>query len=98
MICQGNYEKACHYFSQAFEAAVSLQEIQLIEEAQVHFGIAKAHTMMLAVSRHTEAADYVSMEYLLAWKKNRSDMFSDPANAGKAGYETHSSHIHAVVK
>ncbi|XP_068125798.1 tetratricopeptide repeat protein 29 isoform X2 [Hyperolius riggenbachi] len=77
---RGNYEKACQYFSQAYEAAVSLGELQLIEEAQVHFGIAKAHRMMLAVSRHTEAADYVSMEYLLAWKKNRSDMFSDPAN------------------
>ncbi|XP_072261990.1 tetratricopeptide repeat protein 29 [Pyxicephalus adspersus] len=79
---RGNYEKACHYFSQAYDAAVSLGEIQLIQEAQVHFGIAKAHRMMLAVSRHTEAADYVSMDYLLAWKKNRSDMFSDPANAG----------------
>ncbi|XP_075055127.1 tetratricopeptide repeat protein 29 isoform X2 [Mixophyes fleayi] len=78
---RGNYEKACQYFSQAYEAAVSLGEIPLIEEAQVHFGIAKAHRMMLAVSRHTEAADYVSMEYLLAWKTNRSDMFSDPAIA-----------------
>ncbi|XP_077135407.1 tetratricopeptide repeat protein 29 isoform X1 [Ranitomeya variabilis] len=75
-----NYEKACHYFSQAYETAVNHGEIPLIEEAQVHFGIAKAHRMMLAVSRHTGAADYVSMEYLLAWKKNRSDMFSDPAN------------------
>ncbi|XP_063776658.1 tetratricopeptide repeat protein 29 isoform X2 [Pseudophryne corroboree] len=79
---RGNYEKACLCFSQAYEAAVSLGEIPLIEEAQVHFGIAKAHRMMLAVSRHTEAADYVSMEYLLTWKKNRSDMFSDPANTG----------------
>ncbi|KAM9330456.1 tetratricopeptide repeat protein 29 [Gastrophryne carolinensis] len=77
---RGKYEKACQYFSQAFEAAVHLGEIPLIEEAQVHFGIAKAHRMMLTVSRHTEAADYVSMDYLLAWKKNRSDMFSDPAN------------------
>ncbi|KAG9480070.1 hypothetical protein GDO78_011860 [Eleutherodactylus coqui] len=77
---RGNYEKACQYFSQAYETAVNLGEVSLLEETQVHFGIAKAHRMMLAVSRHTEAADYVSMEYLLAWKKNRSDMFSDPAN------------------
>ncbi|XP_040276447.1 tetratricopeptide repeat protein 29 [Bufo bufo] len=80
---RGNYEKACQYFSQAYETAVNLGEIPLIEEAQVHCGIAKAHRMMLAVSRHTEAADYVSMEYLLAWKKNRSDMFSDPANIAR---------------
>ncbi|KAM3937733.1 tetratricopeptide repeat protein 29 [Leptodactylus fuscus] len=89
---RGNYEKACQYFSQAYETAVNLGEIPLIEEAQVHFGIAKAHRMMLAVSRHTEAADYVSMEYLLAWKKNRSDMFSDPANvASLAPFEAESS-------
>ncbi|XP_069832984.1 tetratricopeptide repeat protein 29 isoform X1 [Dendropsophus ebraccatus] len=80
---RGDYEKACHYFSQAYETAVTLGQIQLIEEAQVHFGIAKAHRMMLAVSRHTEAADYVSMEYLLAWKKNRSDMFTDPSNVAR---------------
>ncbi|XP_075705807.1 tetratricopeptide repeat protein 29 isoform X2 [Rhinoderma darwinii] len=77
---RGNYEKACQYFSQAYETAVNLGERPLIEEAQVHFGIAKAHRMMPAVSRHTEASDYVSMENLLAWKKNRSDMISDPAN------------------
>ncbi|KAG8592353.1 hypothetical protein GDO81_000472 [Engystomops pustulosus] len=89
---RGNYEKACQYFSQAYVTAVNFGEIPLIEEAQVHFGIAKAHRMMLAVSRHTEAADYVSMEYLLAWKKNRSDMFSDPANvASLASIEADSS-------
>ncbi|XP_071977805.1 tetratricopeptide repeat protein 29 isoform X3 [Engystomops pustulosus] len=89
---RGNYEKACQYFSQAYVTAVNFGEIPLIEEAQVHFGIAKAHRMMLAVSRHTEAADYVSMEYLLAWKKNRSDMFSDPANvASLASIEANSS-------
>ncbi|XP_056418818.1 tetratricopeptide repeat protein 29 isoform X2 [Hyla sarda] len=80
---RGNYEKACQYFSQAYETAVNLGEIPLIEEAQVHFGIAKAHQMMQTVSRHTEAADYVSMEYLLAWKKNRSDMFNDPAKVAR---------------
>ncbi|KAM4807697.1 tetratricopeptide repeat protein 29 [Rhinophrynus dorsalis] len=79
---RGNYEKACHYFHQAYETAMSLGEIPLIEEAQVHYGIAKAHKMMLKISRFTEAADYVSIEYLLAWKRNRSDVFSDPAKSG----------------
>ncbi|KAM8939467.1 tetratricopeptide repeat protein 29 [Pelodytes ibericus] len=80
---RGNYQKACEYFSQAYETAMLLGETTLIEEAQVHYGIAKAHTMMLTVKRLTETADYVSMEYLHAWKKNRSDMCSDPVKAGK---------------
>uniref|UniRef100_A0A8C5LV45 Tetratricopeptide repeat protein 29 n=1 Tax=Leptobrachium leishanense TaxID=445787 RepID=A0A8C5LV45_9ANUR len=79
---RGNYEKACKYFSEAYETAIPLGEITLIEEVKVYYGIAKAHSMMLPVSRLIEAADYVSMERLHAWKKSRSDMFSDPENSG----------------
>ncbi|XP_053316707.1 tetratricopeptide repeat protein 29 [Spea bombifrons] len=80
---RGDYEKACKYFSQAYETAMHLGEIKLIEEAQVHYGIAKAHWMMLAMSRLTEAADYISMESLYAWKNNRTDVFSDPGKVCK---------------
>ncbi|KAG8453942.1 hypothetical protein GDO86_000532, partial [Hymenochirus boettgeri] len=75
----GNYEKACHYFSQAYETALKLNDLPLIEETQVQYGIAKAHKMMLAVSRFTDCADCTSIGYLLEWKMNRSDMFSEPA-------------------
>ncbi|XP_053559692.1 tetratricopeptide repeat protein 29 [Bombina bombina] len=78
---RGNYEKSCEYFAQAYETAVCLSDIVLIEEAQVYYGIAKAHRMMLTVNRLTESADYVSIEKLLAWKMNRSGMCSDPVKA-----------------
>ncbi|KAM4706608.1 tetratricopeptide repeat protein 29 [Discoglossus pictus] len=79
---RGDYEKACQYFAEAYESAVSINEIPLIEEAQVYYGTAKAHRMMLAVNRLTGSADYVSIQNLLAWKANRSDMLSDPAKVG----------------
>ncbi|XP_063316162.1 tetratricopeptide repeat protein 29 [Pelobates fuscus] len=79
---RGNYKKACKHFLEAYKSAILLGKITLIEEVQVYYGIAKAHKMMLDVIRRTEAADYVSMECLYAWKKNRSDMFRDPAIVG----------------
>ncbi|KAJ1216606.1 hypothetical protein NDU88_004207 [Pleurodeles waltl] len=77
----GGYEKACEYFLQAYEAAITLTEPLLAEEAQVHYGIAKAHALMVPVCSHTEAADPVSIRRLVAWKENRSDVFSDPFQA-----------------
>ncbi|NP_001089833.1 tetratricopeptide repeat protein 29 [Xenopus laevis] len=76
---RGNYEKACQYFSEAYETALSLSDLALIEETQVQYSISKAHKMMLTVSRLTDTADYASIGHLLAWKMNRSDIFSDPA-------------------
>ncbi|XP_078533787.1 tetratricopeptide repeat protein 29 isoform X2 [Lissotriton helveticus] len=78
----GNYEKACEYFLQAYEAAITLTDPALVEEAQVHYGIAKAHAMMVPVCSHTEAADKASIKRLVAWKEIRSDVFSDPFPAG----------------
>ncbi|XP_019389986.1 PREDICTED: tetratricopeptide repeat protein 29 [Crocodylus porosus] len=75
---KGNYNKACEYFSQAFEAANTLTNLPLVDETKVYYGIAKAHNMMVAVNSYTETADPVSIEYLLAWKENRSDMCTDP--------------------
>ncbi|KAJ7326906.1 hypothetical protein JRQ81_016665 [Phrynocephalus forsythii] len=74
----GNYSKACEYFHQAFTAANALSDLALLNETKVFSGIGKAHNMMLKVNSHTEAADHVSIEYLLAWKENRSDMCNDP--------------------
>lgn len=38
---------------------------------------------MVKVNSHTEAADHVGIQYLLAWKGNRSDMCTDPFTVGK---------------
>ncbi|XP_060102656.1 tetratricopeptide repeat protein 29 isoform X2 [Heteronotia binoei] len=80
---RGNYSKACEYFNQAFCAANLLGDLPLVNETKAYCGIGKAHNMMMKVNSHTEAADHVSIEYLLAWKGNRSDMCIDPFTVGK---------------
>lgn len=54
-----------------------------MNETKVYCGIGAAHNMMVKVNSHTEAADHVGIEYLLAWKANRNDMCADPFTVGK---------------
>uniref|UniRef100_A0A8D0GRY7 Tetratricopeptide repeat protein 29 n=1 Tax=Sphenodon punctatus TaxID=8508 RepID=A0A8D0GRY7_SPHPU len=63
--------------------ANALTDLPLVDETKAYYGIAKAHNMMVAVNSHTEAVDHVTIEYLLAWKENRSDMCTDPFTVGK---------------
>ena len=57
--------------------------ISLKDETKVHYGIAKAHQMMLTVNSCIESADLTSLDYLLSWKESRSDITPDPTS-GKA--------------
>ncbi|XP_048798596.1 tetratricopeptide repeat protein 29 isoform X1 [Lagopus muta] len=75
---RGNYDKALEYFTQAFEAANTLNNLSLANETRTYCGIAKAHKLMVAFNSHIEAEDPISLKYLLAWKENRSDMCTDP--------------------
>ncbi|XP_008110222.1 tetratricopeptide repeat protein 29 isoform X3 [Anolis carolinensis] len=75
---RGDYDKACEYFDQAFAGANAIKNFALLNETKVYCGIGRAHSLMLKVNSHTEAANQVNIKYLLAWKENRSDMCSDP--------------------
>ncbi|XP_072191828.1 tetratricopeptide repeat protein 29 isoform X3 [Excalfactoria chinensis] len=75
---RGNYDQALEYFTQAFEAANTLNNLSLVNETRTYCGIAKAHKLMVAFNSHIEAEDPISLKYLLAWKENRSDMCTDP--------------------
>uniref|UniRef100_A0A8C9NQU0 Tetratricopeptide repeat protein 29 n=1 Tax=Serinus canaria TaxID=9135 RepID=A0A8C9NQU0_SERCA len=82
---RGNYNEALEYFSQASEAAKALNNLPLVAEAESYCGIAKAHQLMVPFNSHVAAAaDPLSLQCLLAWKQNRSDMCADPLPAGKA--------------
>ncbi|XP_034257378.1 tetratricopeptide repeat protein 29 isoform X2 [Pantherophis guttatus] len=76
----GNYNKACEYFNLAFEAAnaSNLSDLALMNEIKVYCGIGKAHSLMLKVNTHIEAANPINLECLLDWKENRSDTCNDP--------------------
>lgn len=81
--CQGQYNKASEYFQQAFDTTVELMNASLMEETQVHYGIAKAHQMMLAMNSYIESQNLSSLDYLLSWKECRRDTDLDLA-VGKA--------------
>ena len=49
-----------------------------MDETKVHYGIAKAHQIMLTVNNYTESEDLTSLDYLLSWKENRGSILSDP--------------------
>ncbi|XP_023561484.1 tetratricopeptide repeat protein 29 [Octodon degus] len=70
---KGQYSKASEYFQQAFNTSVELMNMPLMEETQVHYGIAKAHQVLLAMSSYIESEDASSLDYLLSWKECRSD-------------------------
>ncbi|VTJ88899.1 Hypothetical predicted protein, partial [Marmota monax] len=70
---QGRYNKASEYFQQAFDTTVELMNLSLLDETKVHYGIAKAHQMMLTMNNYVESADLTSLNHLLTWKERRSD-------------------------
>ncbi|XP_054538643.1 tetratricopeptide repeat protein 29 isoform X9 [Pan troglodytes] len=68
---KGYYNKASECFQQAFDTTVELMSMPLMDETKVHYGIAKAHQMMLTVNNYIESADLTSLNYLLSWKESR---------------------------
>uniref|UniRef100_F6VIY7 Tetratricopeptide repeat protein 29 n=1 Tax=Ornithorhynchus anatinus TaxID=9258 RepID=F6VIY7_ORNAN len=92
----GFYDKACEYFRKAFDTAKSLGNSPLVDETKVNFGIAKAHQMMATFNRYIEPEDHTSLQYLLKWKENRSDLPADPVtDGGKAvGEDPFQTQIH----
>lgn len=49
-----------------------------MDETKVHYGIAKAHQIMLTVNNYIESEDLTSLDYLLSWKENRGSIVCDP--------------------
>ncbi|XP_010609218.1 tetratricopeptide repeat protein 29 isoform X2 [Fukomys damarensis] len=74
---KGQYNKASEYFQQAFDTTVELMSTSLMEETQVHYGIAKAHQMMLTMNTYIESQDLSSLDLLLSWKESRRDVELD---------------------
>ncbi|XP_077626743.1 tetratricopeptide repeat protein 29 [Crocuta crocuta] len=69
---KGYYNKASEYFQQAFDTTAKLMNMHNVDETKVHYGIAKAHQIMLTINNYIESEDLTSLDYLLSWKENRS--------------------------
>ncbi|XP_023589338.1 tetratricopeptide repeat protein 29 isoform X1 [Trichechus manatus latirostris] len=74
---KGYYSKASEYFQQAFDTTRELMNMPLMNETKVHYGIAKAHQLMLTINNCIETADITSLDHLLSWKESRSDIAPD---------------------
>nr|Q80VM3.1 RecName: Full=Tetratricopeptide repeat protein 29; Short=TPR repeat protein 29 [Mus musculus]AAH48386.1 Tetratricopeptide repeat domain 29 [Mus musculus] len=75
---KGQYSKASEYFQQAFSTAMELMKTALMDETKVHYGIARAHQMMLAMKGYIESADSNGLNCLLSWKETRTQIEYDP--------------------
>ncbi|XP_025777995.1 tetratricopeptide repeat protein 29 [Puma concolor] len=79
---KGYYNKASEYFQQAFDTTAELRNMRHVDETKVHYGIAKAHQIMLTVNNYIESDDLTSLDYLLSWKENRSSIAPHPIIGG----------------
>uniref|UniRef100_A0A8C6W3V5 Tetratricopeptide repeat protein 29 n=1 Tax=Nannospalax galili TaxID=1026970 RepID=A0A8C6W3V5_NANGA len=75
---KGQYSKASEYFQQALNTRVELMKTSLMDETKVHYGIARAHQMMLMMKSYIESTDANSLNCLLSWKESRSYMEYEP--------------------
>ncbi|XP_047422843.1 tetratricopeptide repeat protein 29 isoform X2 [Sciurus carolinensis] len=85
---KGHYKKASEYFQQAFDTTIELMNLSLLDETKVHYGIAKAHRMMLTMNNYIETADLTSLNHLLSWKERRSDIDLDQVVGASRGSAT----------
>ncbi|XP_072477294.1 tetratricopeptide repeat protein 29 isoform X1 [Notamacropus eugenii] len=83
---KGFYTEACKFFKQAFDTTTEFMDIPLVDETKVHYGIAKAHQMMIAVNSYIESADHDSLSHLLTWKETRSNIFPEPTTEQSSDY------------
>lgn len=57
---------------------MELMKMALMDETKVHYGIARAHQMMLTMKGYIESADPNSLNCLLSWKETRTQIEYDP--------------------
>ncbi|KAM4834404.1 tetratricopeptide repeat protein 29 [Thomomys bottae] len=74
---KGKYNKASKFFEQAFDTTVKLMNVSLMDETKVHYGIAKAHQMMMTMNSCIESDNIHGLDGLLSWKEHRSHMEVD---------------------
>ncbi|KAI1883653.1 hypothetical protein AGOR_G00233780 [Albula goreensis] len=74
---RGQYDKGCQHFERAYEIAQHLNNVAVLQKAQVYLGMARACMMMAAYSGHVAQAGHVNIQKLLAWKESRNDRFND---------------------
>ncbi|KAJ8383185.1 hypothetical protein SKAU_G00039630 [Synaphobranchus kaupii] len=74
---KGQYDRGCQHFERAYEIAQHLNNVCVLQKAQVYLGTARACMMMASYSGQVAQARRVDTCKLVAWKESRNDMFID---------------------
>eukprot|EP00063_Salmo_salar_P037491 XP_014012326.1 PREDICTED: tetratricopeptide repeat protein 29-like [Salmo salar] len=81
---RGQYERGCTYFERGYEIARDLEEVTLLQRAQVFVGSARAYSMIRKYSRSVETASHSDLLHLTGWKECRENVFTDTAGSAAA--------------
>ncbi|XP_073331102.1 tetratricopeptide repeat protein 29 isoform X2 [Pagrus major] len=78
-LCLGNnyytrrqYQRAAEFFLQGYEVACSLEDVALLQRAQVLVAGARAHSLIRKYSADVESATPAALRRLVAWKQTRT--------------------------
>ncbi|XP_031647473.1 tetratricopeptide repeat protein 29 isoform X1 [Oncorhynchus kisutch] len=80
---RGQYERGCTYFERGYEIARDLEEVPLLQRAQVFVGSARAYSMIRKYSRSVETASHSDLLLLTAWKESRQNVFTDTTGSAE---------------
>ncbi|XP_055757350.1 tetratricopeptide repeat protein 29-like, partial [Salvelinus fontinalis] len=81
---RGQYERGCTYFERGYEIARDLEEVSLLQRAQVFVGSARAYSMIRRYSRSVETASHSDLLHLTGWKESRENVFTDTTGSAAA--------------
>ncbi|XP_076581095.1 tetratricopeptide repeat protein 29 [Chaetodon auriga] len=68
---KGQSQRACELFLQGYQAASELEDVTLLQRAQVSVAVARARSLIRKYSADVEAASPGALQRLLAWKEAR---------------------------
>ncbi|XP_052353984.1 tetratricopeptide repeat protein 29 isoform X1 [Oncorhynchus keta] len=80
---RGQYERGCTYFERGYEIARDLEEVPLLQRAQVFVGSARAYSMIRKYSRSIETASHSDLLLLTGWKESRQNVFTDTTGSAE---------------
>ncbi|XP_070849856.1 tetratricopeptide repeat protein 29 [Chaetodon trifascialis] len=69
---KGQTHRASELFLQGYEAAAELEDVTLLQRAQVLVGVARARSLIRKYSADVESATPGALRRLLAWKESRA--------------------------
>ena len=72
---KGRYDQAVEYFNKSYNIARAMNDTETISSSRVLFGVAAAHKMLEAVTKHINVGSRPCVDRLIEWKDNRGDEF-----------------------